>query len=165
MSNQIKNQTKSQINEFKKIDDSTTYLSQFWDGVQNKFIRRFTYLREGFGLVNEAKNYFLILFGTYWTIKTMDYWVSLNFSDLILAIGLIVMAIVGMGVLIYIGRWDLFKGGKAQQFIRTQHGSVTKWQGHNMSVYQTILLAKLAEKLGVDMDKVEEEYSRSGDKK
>ena len=122
------------MTEFKPIIFSGETLRKFWDGPSNRFARYYTYLQKGFGIVNEAKNYILILFGTYWTIKTMSWWIDLGYSDNMLAVGLIIVALVGLGFLILIGRWDLFKLSKSREFAMVQHGSVTQFGIYNMTV-------------------------------
>ena len=122
------------MSDFKPITFTEEYTQKYWEGSGNRFARFYTYLQKGFGLVNEAKNYILIVFGTYWTIKTMDWWIETNLSDTTLAVGLGITAIVGIGFLVLIGRWDLFKLSKAREFAMVQHGSVTQYGNYNMQV-------------------------------
>ena len=122
------------MSDFKPIIFSGETLRKYWEGPENKFSRYYTYLQKGFGIVNEAKNYILIVFGTYWTVKTMDWWIKLGISDGLLAVGLGIIATIGIGFLILIGRWDLFKLSKAREFAMVQHGSVTQYNPYNMQV-------------------------------
>lgn len=128
--------------EFKKVTISDEYVEKYWTGRENIFIRQFSYLRSGFGLVNEAKNYFLIIFGTYWTARVIVIWGYTINPNWILLIG-----IVGVPFLVWIGRWELFKAGRAREYIIKQHGSVTQYQDHNMLVDQTEFQKQILEEL------------------
>ena len=119
---------------FKPIEFNEENLRKYWDGPSNVFARYYTYLQRGLGLLNEAKNYILMLFGTYWTVKTADYWVPLGIPDSTLVLGLGIVASVGIVCLIIAGRWDLFKLSKAREFASTQHGTVTRYDSYNMNV-------------------------------
>lgn len=141
--------------DFKPVNFSTEYANEYWDGMSNLFIRHFSYLRQGLGLVNEAKNYFLIVFGTMWTAEYINFFGYKLNSNWILIAG-----IVGIPILVLIGRWDLFKATKSRQYITTIHGSITQFQGHNMNVFQTLLMKSIAEKMGVDVKRIEEELSK-----
>lgn len=147
------------MSEFKPILFDEENLRKFWEGPSNRFARYYTYLQRGFGLFNETKNYILLLFGFYWTVKTADYWLNFEISDFWLIIGLIVAAIIGLGILLLAGRWDMFKLSKAKEFATTQHGTVTQYQGFNMTVWNVVLLEAIAEKLGVDIKKLKEELN------
>lgn len=142
------------IDDLKTIEGNSENLRKYWDGLENVFKRYTLYLRRGFALFNEAKNYILILFSTYWTIRTMDYWATFNISDLVLMLGLGGIALFGIGILILLGRWDLFKFQPASQFINTQHGDITQFKGFNMTVINTRMMIEIAKKLGVDTEKI-----------
>ena len=130
------------MSEYKKIDESSEMLRAYWEGPSNRFARYYTYLQRGFGLVNEAKNYFLIVFGSIWTAKYisfMGYTVSSNW--------VIFAGIIGLPVLLLAGRWDLFKLSKSREFATTQHGTVTKYNSYNMAVKQLEILEEVRELL------------------
>lgn len=135
------------MGEFKPITFSEEFIQRYYEGPSNRFARYFTYLQRGFGLFNEAKNYILILLGTYWTIKTMDYWMKLRLSDVWLVIGLSIIALIGMALLLVIGRWDVQKVSKAREYMLTNESSITQYQGFNMQVRMVELLEQLNEKL------------------
>lgn len=135
------------MSDFKPITFSEEYTQKYWDGSSNRFARYYTYLQRGFGLFNETKNYLLMLFGSYWTIKTADYWINFGVSDTWLVTGLGILAIIGVGFLLMAGRWDLFKLSKAREFATTQHGSVTQYNSYNMAVKQIELLEEINKKL------------------
>ena len=122
------------MSQFKPIEFNEETLRQYWEGSSNLFARCYVYLQRGLSLFNETKNYILMLFGTYWTVKTMDYWIGTGYSDGFLMAGLGLIASVGIGFLILIGRWDLFRLSKAREFATTQHGTITKYDGFNMNV-------------------------------
>ena len=122
------------MSEFKPITFTDEFITKFWDGTENKIVRYQSYLRRGFSLFNETKNYILLLFGSYWTIRTADYWLVLDIGDVWLILGLGFCAITGLVFLLYLGRWDLYKAQKATEFINNRHGSITGFQGFNMAV-------------------------------
>ena len=144
------------MSNFKPITFTEEYTQKYWEGSGNRFARFYTYLQKGFGLVNEAKNYILIIFGTYWTIKTMDWWIRTNLSDMTLVTGLGIGAIVGIGFLVLIGRWDLFKLSKAREFAMVQHGSVTQYGNYNMQVKAL----ELQEEILKELKKINDNNSR-----
>ena len=145
------------MSQFKQIDLSSENLRKYWDGPSNVFARYYSYLQRGLGLFNETKNYLLLAFGTYWTVKTMDLWVNSGFSDNLLVMGLLVSGVVGVVGLIFAGRWDLFKLSKAREFISAQHGSVTGYNSYNMTVLNTALMEAIAIKLGVNVEELKKE--------
>ncbi len=138
--------------DFKKVDDSTENLARYWDGPSNRFARYFTYWQRGMGWLNEGRLYFYLFGGGLLASEFIEIFGYKIPVELVL-----VVAVVGIPIIILVGRWDLFKLNKARQFITTQHGNITKFQGHNMQVIQTMLLKALAEKMGVDVKKIEEE--------
>ena len=135
--------------EFIKVDDSQDNLSRYWEGPSNRFARYFTYWQRGMGWLNEGRLYFYLIGGGLFTatyIEIFGFKIPVEF--------VILGAIVGIPIIIFIGRWDLFRLNKAREFISVQHGNITRFQGHNMNVTQTALMAAIAEKLGVDVEKV-----------
>ena len=125
--------------QFTKINGSEEFQRQYWEGFQNIFVRYYTYFREGLSLANEGK-YILGLLGL--GIFKSD----ITFTWQMLSVG----ALIGVPVLCFIGRWNLFKGNKARQYITTQHGNIFQWQDHNMIVTQVELLEIIAKKLSPD---------------
>ncbi len=123
------------------------YIQKYWEGPQNIVVRYYAYLQRGFGLVNEAKNYIFIMFGSYWTVKSIS---LLGFS--LDPAWIIVAGILGLPVLVFLGRWYLFKAQKSAEYINTQHGSLTGFNPYNMQILQIALLTGIAKKLGVDVD-------------
>lgn len=140
--------------QFKPIIFNDQTHAKYWDGPSNLFVRYHNYLQRGLGLYNEFKNYIMMLFGTYWTVKTMDWWIGYHVPDLWLVGGLLIFAIVGLGFLLLAGRWHLYKAAKATEFINNRHGTVTQYDGFNMQVYSTALLEGLAQSKGVDTENI-----------
>lgn len=138
---------RDKMNEFKQIEFDEETQQKYWEGGSNRFARLYTYLQRGFGLFNEAKNYILMLFGAYWTIKTMDIWVKYGFSETTLIVMLSLTAVFGIIFLVVIGRWELYKLSKAREFAVQQHGTVTRYDPYNMQVEQTKLLGEILEEL------------------
>ena len=132
--------------DFKKVDSSLEYLNQYWNGPENWFVRIWTYFFNGINVINQGK-YLIGLLGL--GIFKSD----VTFTWQMLALGVI----IGTPIIIIVGRWDMFKATKARQFIQGQHGSITQFQNHNMAVVQTALMAEIAIKLGVDVEKVKED--------
>ena len=148
------------MSDFKPITFSGETLRKFWDGPSNRFSRYYTYLQKGFGLFNETKNYILLLFGTYWTVKTSDHWISFGIHDGWLAISLGIASIIGLGILLMAGRWDLFKLSKSREFAMVQHGSVTQYNQYNMQVFNIALMEAIAKKLGVDVKELKKDLEK-----
>jgi hypothetical protein len=133
--------------EFKPITFTSEYIQKFWDGPTNRLARYYTYLQRGLSIFNEAKNYLLLLFGSYWTIRTMDLWIKLGYSDTALIIGVTICAIVGTVILIFLGRWELRKLSKTKDYAITTQGSVVGYDSYNMQVKQIELLENILKEM------------------
>ena len=133
--------------EFKQITFSEEYHQKYWAGFTNLLVRYYTYLDRGFGVFNQTKNYILMIFGTYWTIRTMEWWTGKGYSDGLLVLGVGAAAFIGIGFLIIIGRWHLFKAQKAIEFITTQKSTITGYNGYNMAIRQLEILEEINKKL------------------
>lgn len=132
--------------EFKQIDGSVEYLRKYWDGPSNMFARYYSYWQRGLGLVNEAKYYLIAIFGgTLLSGFKPDLWMTVT------------AAIIAPPIIILAGRWDLYKLSKAREFIQAQHGSITQWNGYNMAVLNIALMTAIAEKMGVDVEKLKKD--------
>lgn len=101
-------------------------------------------------MFNETKTYLYILFGGYWTIKTADYWLALGIGEIWLVLGIGALSLVGLVILLFFGRWDLFKAQKATEFIGQRHGSITGYAGFNMQVRMVELQELILEELKKD---------------
>lgn len=137
---------------FTKVDDSQENLRRYWEGPSNRFARYFTYWQRGMGWLNEGRLYFYLIGGGVLTSKFITV-----FGYAIPVEWVMIGAAIAIPLIILVGRWDLFTLNKGRQFANTQHGDLTKFQSHNMQVAQTAILAALAEKMGVDVDKLKGE--------
>ena len=135
------------MSEFKPITFTEEYASKYWDGTSNTVVRYYAYLQRGFALFNETKNYLMLIFGVYWTAKSMEWWLATGYSNGFLIIVLGIAATFGIGVLLVAGRWHLFKASKSIEYITQINGSVTQYQGYNMAVRQLELLEEISKKL------------------
>lgn len=143
------------MSQFKFIDSSIENLRKYWDGPSNRFSRYFTYWQRGMGWLNEARLYLYLLGGGIFAsefIEVFGYKIPVE----LIMIG----AALGIPIIVLIGRWDLFKLNKAREFINSQYGSVIGYNNYNMQVLQVHLLEKIAEKLGVDTEKLKEELNK-----
>lgn len=107
----------------------------YWEGKENKVIRLWVYTLRGLNMVNEFKYLILGLIAIYVALKlTSPFWI----------------AIIGLScipVLIIIGRWELRKAAKVEQWVSTEYGSVLKYQDFNIKVKQTELLEEILKEL------------------
>ena len=130
------------MDEIKPITFDGAFIDKYWDGPSNFLARQYAYLQRGFGIVNEAKNYFLIIFGSFWTAKAitiMGYSIDPRWT--------LVAGAIGLPTLIFVGRWQLFKAQKAIEVVSARHGSVTGYNGYNMQIEQTQLLRDIKQLL------------------
>ena len=140
------------MNQFKFIQFDPENLRRYWEGPSNRFARYFTYWQRGMGWLNEGRLYFYLFGGGLFAAEFIEV-----FGYKIPVEAIIFAAIIGIPIIIILGRWDLFKFNKAREFVTTQHGSITQYQGFNMTVLNTALMTAIAEKLGVDVNKLKEE--------
>lgn len=114
---------------FKPIEFDGELREQYWEGKSNTFVRYWAYLRGGLALVNEAKNYLLVVFGSFWTAKVIEVGGhSINPNWTLLA------GLIGVPILILLGRWQLHKAAKPQEFMNTSKGTVIGYQAFNLQV-------------------------------
>lgn len=118
--------------KFERIEDHQPAL---WQGKQNILIRLFTYAKVGLQQVNDYKYIGAAIFGIYYTLK-LHHW-----------IWLVVMGVVSVPILILLGRWWLYKGSKASEFVTTQKGSVLGYNQYNIAVRTMELLESIDKKL------------------
>lgn len=133
--------------QFTMMGDSIDLRRKYWIGRENFFIRQVTFLRSGLDLLNEAKNYILMLFGAYWTVRSMDWWLKTGLSELWLLMFIGIGCVIGLVVLLLVGRWNMFRADKARSYISQQHASPTQYQGHNMQVVSVQLLEEILNQL------------------
>lgn len=121
------------MTEFKQVTLSEEYLWKYWDGPENWAGRYFMYLQRGFGLFNEIKNYLLIAFTTFWTIKAATFF-GIDFGYLWAGVITLIFTGAGLPVLFFLGRWDILKLSKIREFITTMKGTVNGYNGYNIQV-------------------------------
>lgn len=149
------------IEFLKPITPSDEFMNRYWHGPSNKFSRYFTYIEGGFGLYNNIFKYIATAFTAYWTIKTADYWLVMNISDMWLTIGMGVVSIIGIGVLGWFGRWQFQKLNKAREVAVAMESSLTGFNGYNMSVLNTALFIAIAEKQGINIEELKTRLFKS----
>lgn len=117
------------MTEFKPVTFTDEYIKQYWEGRSNSFARYFTYWQRGMGWLNEGRLYFYLVGGGIFTAKfitVFGYQIPIEW--------IMILAVVGIPLIILIGRWDLYKFNKAREFATVQHGSITKYDNFNMTV-------------------------------
>lgn len=125
-------------NEFTPIQESGELLNEYWEGKSNTFVRYYAYAQRGIGLLNEFKYYFIFLFSGYWTVKFTEI-VGIRINPA----WVVVAGVLGIPVLILIGRWHLYKAQKPIEYVTTMNGSIQKFGMYNMGVRQIELLEDL----------------------
>lgn len=116
---------------FKQIEDQQP---AFWEGRSNIFVRLITYAKIGVNQINDYKYIGAAIFGVYYTFKLSN------------PIWLIVMGLVSLPLIILLGRWWLYKGSKASEFVTTQKGSVLGYNQFNAQVKIIELLEEIKNK-------------------
>lgn len=110
-------------------------LKIYWEGTQNKIIRLWVYLKRGLDQVNEFKYVAAAIISLYVILKiTNPLW-------------MIIVALACIPPLMLIGRWQIKKVGKVEEWIGTEHGSVLRYNNYNIQVRQLELLEKINKKL------------------
>ncbi len=94
----------------------------YWEGRSNIFVRLITYAKIGVNQVNDYKYIGAAIFGVYYALKLSNPW------------WLLLMGLVSLPLLILLGRWWLYRGAKASEFVTTQKGSVLKYDAYNIQV-------------------------------
>lgn len=117
------------MNGYTKITLDNDFTQKYWMGPGNLVARYYAYLQKGFELVNQSKNYFFILFGGYWTVRSVEVLGYKLNADAILILGLL-----GLPILAVVGRWYLFRASKSIEYIIAQHGTVTQYNSYNLQI-------------------------------
>ena len=141
--------------DFKPITISQEYTNKYWEGPSNMFARYYTYWQRGMSLLNEARLYFYLIGGGLFTAEFIDVFGYKIPVELV-----IVGAALGIPMIIIAGRWDLFKLSKAREYATTTNGTITQFNSYNMAVLNIALIGAIAEKLGVDVEKIKEELKK-----
>ena len=125
---------------------------EYWEGRINLLVRLWIYLRAGLNQANEFKYLAAAIVGLFIFLRS-DYGID----------NLYVIGALGMlcaPPLMLLGRWQLFRVTKIQDWVSTQHASIFGYTGYNMSVKQTELAAKtveLLEEINRKLDKLKNE--------
>lgn len=117
--------------KFQPIEDNQI---NFWEGKQNVFVRLITYAKIGVNQVNDYKYIGAAIFGVYYTLKLTNAW------------WLLLMNLIVLPALILLGRWWLYRGAKASEFVTTQKGTVLGYSAYNVQCEILEELKKLNDK-------------------
>ena len=120
--------------EFEKINKDK-YLKIYWEGHQNRLIRLWVYLLRGLNMFNEFKYVLAAIVAGFVILKITE------------PIWMVVAGLAVIPPLIVLGRWQLRKAGKVDQWIATEHGSVLKWADYNIKVETLNKLDEISKKL------------------
>ena len=120
------------MKKFKAIEE---YYPKYWEGKENIFVRYWVYLNRGLDMITQARYLILGILGLYAVLKfTNPIWMA-------------VMFFISLPILIIIGRWQLYKVSKTQEFITNTKGTVLGYTGYNMQVRTIELLEQISKKL------------------
>ena len=115
-----------------KYTEIDTYVPEFWDGNENLVVRLWTYLHRGLDFVNQARYWIIGILGLYAVLKlTNPVWIA-------------AMVVVSSPILIFVGRWHLYRVSKTQEFITSTKGTVLGYSSYNVQVRQMKLLEEIA---------------------
>lgn len=122
------------MSDFEPIDHEKSRIA-YWTGRKNRIVRYWTYLERGFDLINKGRYFILAIFGVYIALKLIN------------PLWLVLMFIVGIPVMILIGRYYLHRVVKVQEWVNVTFGSVLGFNQYNIEVRQMELLEKQVELL------------------
>lgn len=142
------------MNEFKQVKFNQEFAEKYFDGPSNRFARYFIYWQRGIGWLNEGRLYFYLIGGGVLTSKFIEVFGYRIPVELV-----IVGAVIAIPVIVFVGRWDLYKINKAREYVTQLHGSVTRYDSFNMAVLNIALMEAIAKKLGVDIEKLKKELN------
>lgn len=112
----------------------------YWEGKENQLIRLWIYILRGLGAFNEFK-YLVLLIAS--GVALLYARIPLKW---VIIVGLIAIPIAVAGLVI-VGRWQLRKASKVEQWVATEFGSVLKYNEYNMKVKQLGVLEEILKKL------------------
>ena len=116
-------------------------LQTYWEGTTNRIARYWMYLRMANSAMNEFRSYGYILTGIYiGTPYLHDKWV-ITFSIL----GGIV--IISIPIMIYFGRWLLYKAQPAQEYAQKTKGSPYQYKVEDATIETSGHLKEIKELL------------------
>jgi hypothetical protein len=142
---QKENQEEEIINLIKHMEkfepiDRDKSLKIYWEGNENKLIRLWLYTLRGLSMVNEFK-YLVLLIAS--GVALLYARIPLKW---VIIVGLIAIPVALIGLII-IGKWQLKKATKVEQWVSTELGSVLKYSEYNMKVRQLEVLEEINKKL------------------
>ena len=107
----------------------------YWEGHQNKIIRLWVYALRGLQMINEFKYLIAGVISLYLILKiTSPLWIGIG-------------VIGAIPFLIILGRWQLKKAAKVDQWISTEYGSVLKYNSYNLQIRTLEVLEDILKKL------------------
>lgn len=107
--------------EFEKIDRKN-FLNIYWAGRHNLLIRWWVYLIHGLEMVNQFKYVLAAIISGYVILKITD------------PVWMVIVGIAVVPPLIVVGRWQLQKAAKVEQYVTMEYGNVLKWSDYNVKV-------------------------------
>ncbi len=118
--------------EYQPINNN---VPEYWEGPKNILVRLYAYLQIGFAETNNAKVVVAGIWGLYLLLNIHQaWWVA-------------VMAAVIVPVLVFVGRFKLYKVAKPQEYTMTTKGSVLGYSAYNLQVRTVELLEEIAKHL------------------
>lgn|SRR3990167_842319 len=128
----------------KLVTQSNEFIEKYWDGRVNMLARFWAYYERGLSLANQGK-YVIGIFG-----------LGIFKSDLVVeGWMLIVSGLLQFPILALMGRWHIYRVSKAVQVMTSRHEALLGFNGYNLQIYQAAVVAAMAEKMGIDVKKLE----------
>lgn len=126
--------------ELEKIEQIQKDLPQYWEGRENMLVRFYIYAQMGLNAVNNLKYLVAAIIALYVVLKlTNPMWM--------VAIGL-----VSIPCLIVLGRWQLYRVNKINEYVTQTKGTVLGYNSYNMQVRTIELLESIDKKLNAKQD-------------
>lgn len=108
--------------ELEKIQKIAPDLPKYWEGRENFIVRYYVYAKNGLNAVNDLKYLVAGIVAFYVVLKLDNPWWMLG------------IGLVSIPLLIVVGRWQLYRANKIQEYINTTRGSVLGYNGYNMQI-------------------------------
>ena len=122
------------MSEFTKIEGDAL-IDKYWDGKSNFLVRMYIYAQLGLAAINNAK---------YLVAGIITIYVILKFTN---PLWMLAVGIISIPFLILIGRWQMHKANKIQEYANTTKGTVLGYQGWNVSIETLNTLKEISAKL------------------
>lgn len=107
----------------------------YWEGHENKVIRLWIYALRGLQMINEFKYLIAGLIALFVILKIGN--------PIWMAVGVV----AAIPPLILLGRWQLKKAAKVDQWVSTEYGSVLRYSEYNIRVKTLKILEEINKKL------------------